>query len=158
VQHIGDLERQRAMRWRADERAWVADPDQVIHALAADGYEEYRREVAKHGSDRPGAGGMWQGLDPRTASVATVIWARQGTPAESHVFIEIDGRPVEGSAWTEIDDAVLGVVIDGGGRATPGEIAAKVGMSEDAVRSIIAMLAEQGKVRIVAVELPPRAA
>jgi hypothetical protein len=158
VQHLEELERRREMRWRADERAWVADPEHVLRALAADGFEEYRREIAKGGGDRTASGGMWQGLDLRTGSVATVIWARHGPPQEAHVFVEIDGRPVEGSAWTEIDDAVLGVLVDSGGHVTLGEIAAKVGMSEDAVRSIVAMLAEQGKVRIAAVELPPRAA
>jgi hypothetical protein len=158
MRHIDELEHQGTMRWRAEDRAWVAEPEHVVRALVSEGYQEYRREIAKGGRAGAASGGMWQGLDSRTGSVATVIWARQASPEESHVFIEIDGRPVEGSAWTEIDAAVLGVLTDGGGRLTPAEIAAKVGMSEDAVRSIVSMLAEQGKVRIAAVELPPRAA
>jgi hypothetical protein len=39
--------------------------------------------------------------------VATVIWVMHATRPETHVFVEIDGRPVEGSAWAEIDEAVL---------------------------------------------------
>jgi hypothetical protein len=156
VPRISDLERQGALRWRAEDRAWVADPERVMRALVDDGYLEYRREIAKGGRDATASGGMWQGLDPRTGSVATVIWKTHASPQETRVFIEIDGRPVEGSAWTEIDDAVLGVLTDSGGRLTPGEIAVKVGMSEDAVRSIVSMLAEQGKVRIAVVELVAR--
>jgi hypothetical protein len=158
MQHIDELEQQGAIRWRVEDRAWVADPGHVIRALVSDGYQEFRREIAKRSGDGTSWGGMWQGLDPRTGSVATVIWAQQASPQEPHVFIEIDGRPLEGSAWTEIDAAVLGVLTDSGGRLTLAEIAAKVGMSEDAVRSIVAMLAEQGRVRIVVVELPSRAA
>jgi hypothetical protein len=158
VPHIAELEQHGTMRWRVEDRAWVADPEDVVRALASDGYQEFRREIAKRSGNGTVSGGMWQGLDPRTGSVATVIWTCPASPHESHVVIEIDGRPLEGSAWTEIDNAVLGVLADSGGRLTVAEIAAKVGMSEDAVRSIVAMLAEQGKVRIVVVELPSRAA
>lgn len=153
---ITDLEQTGTMRWHADDHAWVADPEQVVQALASDGYREYRCDIARSSRDHEAAGGMWQGLDPRTGAVASVIWVRQPAPRECHVFIEIDGRPVEGDAWAEIDDEVLTVLADSGGRATLGELGAKVGMSEDAVRSIVSALAQQGKVRIAMVELPTR--
>ena len=155
MQQITELQHQGAMRWRAEDHAWIADPDQVVGALARDGYGEYRREIAKGARDHAATGGMWQGLDPLTGNVATVIWVNHVGPREVHVFIEIDGRPLEGDAWAEIDDAVLTALANGGGRLTLGELAGKVGMSEGAVRSIVSMLAEQGKLRIAVVELPP---
>jgi len=155
MQHLTELERQGLMRWRVEEHAWVADPDCVVRALTDGGFQEYKREIAKDKRSQPTSGGMWQGLDPRTGAVATVIW--HATSQETRVFIEIDGRPFEGSAWGEVDEAVLNILAEGGGRLTLGEIATRIGMSEDAVRSVVSMLAEQGKVRIVVVELPSAA-
>ncbi len=149
---LNELERRGEMRWRAEEHAWVADPDHVVRALTDAGFQEYKREIAKDNRSHATSGGIWQGLDPRTGVVATVIW--HAASREAHVFIEIDGRPFEGNAWAEVDDAVLTVLAEGGGRLTLGQIAAGVAMSEDAVRSIVSMLAEQGKVRIAVVELP----
>jgi len=152
MQHLNELERQGLMSWRVEEHAWVADPDRVVRALTDDGFQEYKREVAKDTRSHAACGGMWQGLDPHTGVVATVIW--HATPNEARVFIEIDCRPFEGNAWAEIDDAVLGVLAECGGRLALGQLAKRVGMSEDAVRSVVSMLAEQGKVRIAVVELP----
>ena|SRR5215471_5753841 len=153
MQQLDDLQQRGVMCWRAEDQAWVADPQEVVQALTTGGFQEYRREIAKGGRDRATSGGMWQGLDPRTGAVATVIWVAHGMPSESHVFIEIDGRHIEGSAWAEIDAAVLDALATGGGRLTLAQIAKQTGMSEDAVRSVVSMLAEQGKVRIAAVEL-----
>jgi len=58
--------------------------------------------------------------------------------------------------WDAIDASVLDVLAAAGGRLTVREIAAKVGMSEDAARSVVTMLAERGKVRIAAVEVRTR--
>src|SRR6266550_3399389 len=143
MQHLNELERQGLMSWRSEEHAWVADPDRVVQALRDGGFQEYKREIAKDNRSHATSGGMWQGLDPQSGVVATVIW--HATPQEAHVFVEIDGRPFEGNAWAEIDDAVLGALTEGGGRLTPGQIAKRVGMSEDAVRSVVSMLAEQGE-------------
>jgi Winged helix-turn-helix DNA-binding len=154
MQHLGELENNGAMCWRAEDEAWIADPERVVKALVNDGFAEYRREVARGGRERATSGGMWQGLDPRTGAVATVIWVAHAPPSQAHVFIDIDGRPIEGSAWAEIDAAVLNTLIAGGGRMTIAQIAGRVGMSEGAVQSIVSMLAGQGKVRIAVVELP----
>jgi len=161
MRSLGELERNGTIRWRAENHAWVADPARVVQALTDEGFAEYRREIATSGRAHVTSGGMWQGLDPRTGVVATVIWVAQATAPESHVFIEIDGRSVEGSAWSEIDAAILEVLAAGGGRLTPAQIAEQVGMSEGAVQSLVSMLAEQGKVRIALVEMveprqPPR--
>jgi hypothetical protein len=153
MDYLGDLERNGTICWRAEDYAWIADPEDVVKALTNEGFDEYRRDLAKGGRARTTSGGLWQGLDRRSGAVATVIWSTHGTPPQSHVFIEIDGRVLEGSAWTEIDAAVLDALAAGGGRMTVTEIATRVGMSEGAVRSVVSMLAEQGKLRIAAVEL-----
>jgi DNA-binding Lrp family transcriptional regulator len=65
---------------------------------------------------------------------------------------------VTDSWWSDVDDATLNVLAAAGGRLTLAELASRLGMSEDAARSIVSMLAEQGRVRIAAVELVcPRA-
>src|SRR5262245_27615909 len=153
MHQFDDLEQRGVMCWRAEDQAWVADPQDVVQALTAGGFQEYRREIARGGRGRATSGGMWQGLDPRTGAVATMIWVAHGPPADSHVFIEIDGRHIEGSAWAEIDAAILDALATEGGRLTLPQIAKRTGMSEEAVRSVVSMLAEQGKVRIAAVEL-----
>jgi hypothetical protein len=149
---LDDLQQDGTLRWRAEDQAWIADPEHVVKALTNEGFDEYRREVASAGRARA-AGGMWQGLDRRTGVVATVIWVARAAPQPSQVFIEIDGRRVEGSAWAEIDADVLDTLAAAREPMTLAEIARRVAMSEDAVRSIVSMLAEQGQIRIVAVEL-----
>jgi hypothetical protein len=96
MEHFNGLDRQGAMWWLADEHAWSASPDQVVGALTEEGFQEYKCEIAKDGRAHTPSGGMWQGLDPRTGSVATVIWISRPAPSEGRVFIEIDGRSVEG--------------------------------------------------------------
>ena len=157
--HLGELERNGTMRWRAEDHAWIADPEDVVHALTNDGFHEYRREIARRARSPAlsrgieSSGGMWQGLDQRTGIVAAVIWVTQATPAQSHVFIEIDSRQVEGSAWDEIDDAVIDCLVAAGRTLTVAEIAKQIGMSEGAVQSVVSMLAQQGRVCIAAVAL-----
>ena len=57
---------------------------------------------------------------------------------------EIDGW------WVDIEHEVLACVAPRG--TSPAEIAARLSMSEPAVCSVIAMLVEQGKIRISQVE------
>ena len=97
MEHLEILERQGAMQWRSEEHAWNADPTQVMEALGQDGFQEYRREVASDGHGHVPSGGMWQGLDPRTGAVATVIWIAHVSPAHACVFIEVEGERVERS-------------------------------------------------------------
>ncbi len=53
--------------------------------------------------------------------------------------------------WTEIDDAVLKCLAIG--EATPAEIGRRLGISEAAVVSVVAMLAAEGRVRVCRVAL-----
>ena len=107
---------------------------------------------------------MWQGLDPRTGAVATLIWITRGAPQDARAFIEVAGlsieaddrgAPVAGAWWTGIDDVILACLARGG-RLTPAEIGEQVGMSTHAVQSVLTMLAAQGKVEIAAAELAER--
>ena len=51
--------------------------------------------------------------------------------------------------WSDIDDAVLACLADGA--RAPAEIARQLGMSEAATRSLVALLAQEGRVEILAV-------
>ncbi|HXU87641.1 MAG TPA: winged helix-turn-helix transcriptional regulator [Methylomirabilota bacterium] len=60
--------------------------------------------------------------------------------------------PDETDFWSELDEDILRCLAERHGRMTPTELGARLGMSESAVSSVIAMLAETGKVRITSVE------
>jgi DNA-binding Lrp family transcriptional regulator len=57
--------------------------------------------------------------------------------------------------WNDIDRDV-NVVLERHGSMTPAEIARMLRLSEGAVSSVLSMLAQEGKLRIARVELPPR--
>jgi len=54
--------------------------------------------------------------------------------------------------WGELDADVLRCLAERQGGMTPAEIGRDIGMSAQAVSSIIGMLAETGRVRIISVE------
>jgi len=81
------------MRWTGE--GWLAEPDEVMNALAGEGFQECKREVARNPANRAQSGGVWQGLNAQTGVVASAVWVRGGD--RSLVFIEIDGRPVDES-------------------------------------------------------------
>lgn len=54
--------------------------------------------------------------------------------------------------WDELDADVLRCLTERCGEMTPTEIGQNLGLSEQAVRSIVGMLAEAGKVRITSVD------
>jgi hypothetical protein len=90
------LDRLRAegrMQWLHDVQAWRAEPDDVVGALSAQGFEECKRETARTPRGGRTAGGVWQGVDPQTGAVASTIWFC--TPSTSPtVFIAINGQPL----------------------------------------------------------------
>jgi hypothetical protein len=83
------------MTWGRDEGGWIARPEEIVDTLSRDGYQEYKREVTRSRRDRQPTGGMWQGLNIETGSVASVIWVRRGAD-DATVFIDIDGEPLVG--------------------------------------------------------------
>ena len=88
------------MHWVASAQAWHAEPDEVMRALAAQGFQECKREIARTPRGGGITGGVWQGLDPHTGAVASTVWFR--TPiTEPTVYITIDGRPLTASDSTD---------------------------------------------------------
>ena len=58
--------------------------------------------------------------------------------------------------WTEIDGQVRDC-LERHGALAPADIARLLGLSEGATTSVLSLLAQEGKLRIARVELPPRA-
>jgi len=94
---LDELRQDGRLSWSAGDRAWAADPGEVVTALTHAGFQEYKREITRSRRDRTPRGGVWQGLDSRTGAVASAIWVMRDdtTPL---VFIDIDGVPVRGDA------------------------------------------------------------
>ncbi len=84
------------MTWTEPEHGWVAAPEEIVNALSNDGFEECKREMTTSRRDSQPAGGLWQGVDPRTGSVASAIWVNRLAWHEAIVFIEVDGESLTG--------------------------------------------------------------
>jgi hypothetical protein len=77
-----------------------------------------------------------------------VIWRSRGTsPGDRHV-----SAPVSIDFWNELDGDVLRCLDEEQGAMAPAELGRRLGMSELAVCSILAMLTATGQVRIRSVE------
>jgi hypothetical protein len=88
------------MTWGEKERGWSAAPEEIMDALSNDGFEECKRATTTSRQDLRPAGGLWQGVNRQTGSVASAIWVHRRPPAQAIVFIAIDGesfrnRPVD---------------------------------------------------------------
>lgn len=98
-QRLEDLQHQGRMSWGSDQGGWIARPEEIVAVLSRHGYQEYKREVTRSRRDREPMGGVWQGLNAETGSVASAIWVRRGLADEVTgftVFIDIDGEPLVG--------------------------------------------------------------
>ena len=82
--------------WIEQERGWAATPEDVVTALSDEGFVECKREQTTSRLNRRPAGGLWQGVNPRTGSVASAIWVNRRAGPHDIVFIEIDGEPLAG--------------------------------------------------------------
>lgn len=91
------LREQGRMAWIAQEHAWVAVPEDIMEALLNDGFLECKRELTTSRRDSRPAGGLWQGVNPRTGSVASAIWVHRPLWPHAMVFIGVDGEPLSGS-------------------------------------------------------------
>jgi hypothetical protein len=91
---LRDLREHGKMRWSDSERAWRAEPQEVVTALANAGFQEYKREVTRSRRDREPTGGVWQGLDTTTGAVASAIWVSRADTPGPIVFIDINGEPL----------------------------------------------------------------
>jgi hypothetical protein len=89
---LDQLHDQGRMTWTERERGWVAVPDDVVDALAQGGFEECKHEMTTSRRDLRPAGGVWQGVNRITGSVASAIWVARAPEPQALVFIEIDGE------------------------------------------------------------------
>jgi len=93
---LRDVQQQGRLTWGSGEAGWIAQPDEITDTLSRHGYQEYKHEIARSRRDRQPTGGVWQGLNIETGSVASAIWVRRGLADDATVFIDIDGEPLVG--------------------------------------------------------------
>jgi hypothetical protein len=91
---LNELREQGGMAWSEDEHGWVGRLGEILNALATDGFGECKREMTTSRRDGRPAGGVWQGVNPRTGSVAAAIWVTRPAPPDAIVFIQIDGESI----------------------------------------------------------------
>lgn len=83
------------IRWMGLTKGWIAEADEVVEALARDGFEECKHTETRD-PHRHARSGVWQGLNRSTGEVASAVWVV--SDARPHlVFIDIDGEPVRGT-------------------------------------------------------------
>jgi hypothetical protein len=63
----------RRMAWIEPEHGRLAAPEDILNVLSNEGFEECKSEMTTRRRDRQPAGGVWQGVNPRTGSVAWAI-------------------------------------------------------------------------------------
>ena len=91
---IDELREQGKMTWIDEEHGWIAAPEDVVNALANDGFSECKRATTTSRRDLLPTGGLWQGVNRTTGSVASTIWVNRAPEAHTIVFITIDGESV----------------------------------------------------------------
>ena len=74
---LNELREQGKMTWIEEEHGWIAAPEEVVKALSNDGFEECKRDMTTTRCDWQPPGGMWQGVDTHTGSVASAIWVNR---------------------------------------------------------------------------------
>ena len=103
VEGLKELRGQGRMTWIDEEHGWVAVPEDIMNALSSEGFAECKREMTTSRRDSRPAGGVWQGIDRRTGSVASVIWVNRPTPPNAIVFMAINGESLTGPGAPSID-------------------------------------------------------
>ena len=93
---LDELRTDGRMTWIAAESGWIAAPEEIVKALAREGFEECKRALTTSRRDGRPAGGVWQGLNNRTGSVASAIWVNRAAWPQAIVFITVDGEPLKG--------------------------------------------------------------
>lgn len=91
---LNALREQGQMTWSDHVAGWNGAPDEILRALGADGFHECKREMTTSRRDCRPVGGIWQGVNPQTKSVASLIWVARPAVPSAMVFIEIDGEAV----------------------------------------------------------------
>ena len=97
MDRLNELREQGRMTWIDEEHGWVAAPEDIVHALSSEGFEECKREMTMSRQDSRPAGGVWQGINPRTGSVASMIWMNRPTSPDAIVFMALNGESLKGA-------------------------------------------------------------
>lgn len=92
---LNELREQGRMTWIEEEHGWVAAPEEIVDALSNAGFQECKHETTTSRRDLQPAGGVWQGVNTHTGSVASAIWVNRPPRARAIVFITIDGESVK---------------------------------------------------------------
>ena len=93
---LDKLREQGKMTWIEEEHGWSVAPDDVVHALANEGFVECKCATTTSRRDLRPTGGVWQGVNGTTGSVASTVWMDRPSRAQTPiVFIAIDGDPVK---------------------------------------------------------------
>ena len=92
IGRLNELRELGQLRWFAPASGWSAEPDDVLRALAHDGFEACKHEEVRD-PHRHARGGVWQGVNPDTGAVAAAVWI-SGDTRGPLIFIDIDGEPV----------------------------------------------------------------
>jgi hypothetical protein len=69
-----------------------------VTVLSSEGFEECKRETTSNRRDSHPAGGVWQGVDTRTGSVASAVWVDRAAWPHVLVFVEVDWEPLTGGS------------------------------------------------------------
>jgi hypothetical protein len=91
------------MTWIEAEHGWAAAPDAVVDALSNEGFDECKHVMTTSRRDLRPAGGVWQGVNTHTGSVASAVWVNHSPRAPAIVFITIDGEPVENRGILDLE-------------------------------------------------------
>jgi hypothetical protein len=93
---LRDLLSEGRIAWAADARGWIAQPGDIVDALAREGFAEFKADAARSRRDGLPSGGIWQGLDARTGAVASAVWVRGADGGHAVVYVDVDGTPING--------------------------------------------------------------
>src|SRR5437762_14219881 len=74
---LNELRERGMMTWIEQEHGWVAAPEEIVKAFSKDGFEECNRQTTTSRREWQPPGGVWQGVDTRTGSVASATWVNR---------------------------------------------------------------------------------
>ena len=100
---LNELREQGQMTWIEAEQGWGAAQEDIVDALSKDGFEERKRETTTSRRDLRPAGGVWQGVNTGTGSVASAIWVTRPSRARATVFIAIDGKSFRDHTFSSLE-------------------------------------------------------
>jgi hypothetical protein len=91
---LNDLRERVRMTWNDAAHGWLGAPSDIVGALEDDGFCECKHVIATSRRDVQPAVGVWQGVNPRTGSTASLVWVAHAAAQDAMVFIVIDGQSI----------------------------------------------------------------